>query len=273
MTSLVRPTPGDGFADPHYARIARLIYDAAGIVLGPEKISMMQSRLVKRIAATGCPDLGDYLGRLDRSELPDEMGHLVSALTTNFTHFFREGHHFDFLRTTVFNEQTARLRPVKIWSAGCSSGQEPYSIALTAHQAGARVAITATDIDHAILARAERGVFGPAEISGIPPELLTQGFVPCADGYEVRHPIRDAIRFQHLNLHAAWPFEQTFDVIFCRNTIIYFDPPAQRRLWQRFTRQLRPGGWLLIGHSERIADDIRGPLCPVGQTIYQYLPS
>lgn len=260
------------FSDPLYSRIADMIYREAGIVLGPEKAGMMDSRLNRRVRANNCADLAEYVKRLDDGSLAGERDHLVSALTTNFTNFFREGHHFDFLREVVFREPASLLRTLRIWSAGCSSGQEPYSAAITAKQAGRRVEITATDIDHQVLERAEDARYRDPEMSGIPPELLNVSFERVGDDWQVRQSIRDLVNFRQMNLHAAWNFEQEFDVIFCRNVIIYFDVEAQQRLWEKFCRQLKPGGWLFIGHSERIPDSMRDRLRPVHHTIYQYDP-
>ena len=260
------------FDDPLYARIAALIYREAGIVLGPEKVSMMKARLTKRLAMTGAADLAEYIDGIDAQRWPEETDHLVSALTTNFTHFFREAHHFTFLREVVFPDARARARNLKIWSAGCSSGQEPYSIAITGRQADIRMSITATDIDRSILDRAQRGMFSAAETANIPDDALKTGFQPSAEGFEIRDAVRDMVSFEHMNLHDRWSFDQPFDVIFCRNVIIYFDAESQLRLWQKFRENLRPGGWLLIGHSERVPDQFRDHLRPVGHTIYQHFP-
>lgn len=264
------PTPGS-FADPLYARISALIYREAGIVLGPEKVGLIDSRLNRRVTATGSRDLADYINRYDNGAIPDERSHLVSALTTNFTNFYREPHHFDFLREVILRDAMP-ARPTRIWSAGCSSGQEPYSIAMCARQAGRPVEITATDIDQDILERAQTARFKDYEVSGIDPDLMQISMSRQDDEWEVRPALRDMIRFSQLNLHAPWPFSHAFDAIFCRNVIIYFDADSQIRLWERFCRQLRPGGWLLIGHSERIPDHMRDRLKPVRHTVYQYDP-
>lgn len=273
--NLVTPAPRAAlqFDDPLYARIAALIYREAGIVLGPEKVSMMKARLTKRLSVTGAPDLADYVVGIDTQRWSGELDHLISALTTNFTHFFRESHHFKFLREVVFPDAAARARNLQIWSAGCSSGQEPYSIAITGRQSDIRMSITATDIDRSILERARRGVFTETEIANMAPDVLKAGFQTCAEGYEIRRQVRDMVVFDQLNLHGAWKFDQPFDVIFCRNVIIYFDLESQMRLWQKFRQQLRPGGWLLIGHSERIPDHLRDQLRPVAHTIYQHVPN
>ncbi|WP_134726609.1 CheR family methyltransferase [Paracoccus luteus] len=267
------PPAAAGFDDPSFGRLAALIYREAGIVLGPEKTSMMRARLTKRLAASGAPDLDAYLRLVDGGKRDDELANLVSALTTNVTHFFRESHHFDFLRQTVFSDPSLRGRLPRIWSAGCSSGQEPYSIAMTAQSCDARATITATDVDRQILARAERAIYADAEIGGVPLHLRAAAFDRVPEGWRIRPALRAMVSFQPLNLHAFWPFDGPFDAIFCRNVIIYFDPAAQMRLWSRFCTQLRPGGLLFIGHSERIPDTMRGVLRPVGHTIYRYLPS
>lgn len=260
------------FPDPVYARIAELIYREAGIVLGPEKVGLIDSRLNRRVTATGTRDLADYVRRLDSGAVPDERSHLISALTTNFTNFYREPHHFDFLRDVVLRD-APHGRPTRIWSAGCSSGQEPYSIAMCARQTGRPVEITATDIDEDILARAQAARFTDTEVSGLDRDLVQLSMSRVGDDWEIRPALREMVHFTHLNLHSPWPFPNPFDVIFCRNVIIYFDAETQLRLWERFCRQLRPGGWLLIGHSERIPDHMRTRLRPVRHTVYQYDPA
>lgn len=262
-----------GFTDPLYSRIAELIYREAGIVLGPEKVGMMDSRLMRRVRANACVDLADYVRKLDSGALEGEKDYLISALTTNFTSFFREKHHFDFLEAEVFKAPEISGRAVRIWSAGCSTGQEPYSVAISAHSARRHVEITATDIDTEVLLAAESGYYRESEVTALPKEILSAGFEQATDGWAVKSAIKAMVHFKKLNLHSGWRFEKRFDVIFCRNVTIYFDLQSQLRIWEKFCHQLNPGGWLLIGHAERIPDHMRDRLRPVQHTIYQYLPA
>lgn len=267
--SPVQPAgPTEAFEDPRDARIAALIYREAGIVLGPAKTSLMNARLAKRYLATGARDLDAYL-RLVEQPCSDELPNLVSALTTNHTHFFRENHHFEFLAERLRSDARLRSARLKVWSAGCSSGQEPYSIAITMLRAGTHPQILGTDIDAAILARAEAAVYSDAEVGTMADDLRSASFNRHPAGWQVRPGIRETVRYEQLNLHARWPFSEPFDIIFCRNVVIYFDAEAQMRLWNKFYDQLRPGGLLMIGHSERIPEPMRRQLQPLGQTIYQ----
>lgn len=278
----VAPAPSD-FAGTLYGRIAAILHREAGIVLGQEKTSMMRARLGKRISSTGSGNLAGYLQLLEGQGATAEMPHFVSALTTNVTHFFREAHHFDFLRNNVVPaRQNANLGPLQIWSAGCSSGQEPYSIAMTLSRScplgrpTPDLSILATDIDAEILRRAEQAEYTRAETARVPRHLLHSCFDAVGDGISARSRVNPALRakvqFQRHNLHAEWHIASRFDVIFCRNVAIYFDANAQARLWDRFHSQLRPGGWLIVGHSERVPEAMRDRLRPAGPTIYQSHP-
>lgn len=279
----VEPAPSE-FLETLYGRVATIIHREAGIVLGQEKTSMMRARLGKRISSTGTGSLAGYLQLLEGQGAVHEMPYFVSALTTNVTHFFRESHHFDFLREHVAPAQLdARRQSLQIWSAGCSSGQEPYSIAMTllpASQPGKRMpdlSILATDIDAEILRRAEQAEYTRAEIASVPRHLVETCFDTVVAGHvaprrRISPALRSTVRFRQLNLHANWHIAVRFDVIFCRNVVIYFDPAAQARLWDRFYNQLRPGGWLIVGHSERVPAAMRDRLRPAGRTIYQSHP-
>lgn len=258
------------------ARVAEIMHREAGVVLGADKATMISARLRRRLRATGLPDLASYLRFVDSAAGRDELSQLVSALTTNFTHFFREKHHFDFLRDTVVPAwRKSDGAPLRIWSAGCSSGQEPYSIVLSLlaeplpDGPAPRIAVTASDVDKAIIARARAGVYQVDEMGGLSPKLRSQAFEQCAEGWRVRDAYRAPIQFQQMNLHHDWPSVPPYDVIMCRNVVIYFDVAAQEALWRKFALHLRPGGWLIIGHSERVPDSMRHTLRPVAPTIYQ----
>ena len=245
-----------------------------GILLGNNKQYLVSSRLNKLMEQQGIKTLGDLVRKIQAQPRSGLREQVVDAMTTNETLWFRDTYPFDVLKSRVLPEmlKTGSGQRLRIWSAACSSGQEPYSIAIAAREAGRRAAIVATDIDHAILERARSARYRDGELTGIPPQSRQQFFAPEGDEWVLRQPVRDMVRFEHMNLHGAWTFDGPFDVIFCRNVIIYFDAAAQLRLWDKFCRQLRPGGWLLIGHSERIPDHLRTRLRPVGHTVYQYDP-
>nr|WP_255552361.1 protein-glutamate O-methyltransferase CheR [Maritimibacter dapengensis] len=187
------------------------------------------------------------------------MGHLISALTTNVSHFFRESHHFDFLRTEVvprLRDNSKMGRKSMIWSAGCANGQEPYSIAMVLHEAGlppSDVRILATDIDPVVVSTARRGRYPEHMTSGLTKEHRARFLDASEDGQScISADLRPYILFNTLNLLDPWPMQKKFDAIFCRNVVIYFDKQTQSALWQRYGSMLHPNGWLFLGHSERI---------------------
>lgn len=258
------------------ARIARIIYREAGIVLGAGNSNMILARLEKRIARAGCGDLAGYVRLLESPAGAGLIPDLVTALTTNVTQFFREPHHFDFLRGVVAPRWCRDTdAPLAIWSAGCSSGQEPYSIAMALSPPALSWAdappltILATDIDRDVLARAERGEYSQTEAASIPPDLRDAWFRPARAGIRARPGLRGKVEFRPQNLHGRWALPGQFDVIFCRNVIIYFDAAAQHLLWEKFLYHLRPGGWLIVGHSEQAPKALRGRVRQVGPTVYQ----
>ena len=261
--------------------IADIAKREAGLVLVEAKSAMISSRLAKRLRARGLPTLASYCELVQGSQGSDELPFLISALTTNVSHFFREAHHFDMLKNNVlpelFSTQAAK-RPIRIWSAGCSNGQELYSIAMTVldvcPDAAARdVRILGTDIDLKVIEHARRGIYDDNQISGVPDDYLKRYFIsnskPKEAIHEVSQDLRSLVRINHLNLVHQWPIKTQFDVIFCRNVVIYFDEELQERLWQRFSDALRPGGWLFIGHSERVAGDSTRELTSCGLTGYR----
>lgn len=249
----------------------------AGISLAEHKRNMVQRRVARRIAHFKFSGFEAYCDFLKSVEGAAEIEHFINALTTNKTEFFRENHHFEHLGKVVLPElaKSAQKR-IRVWSAGCSSGQEPYSIAITMLASVPNVdmldaKILATDIDTDILARAARGVYPMAELSSIPEGIHKSCFTPSADMPDqcrVAPALQKLIAFRHLNLHGDWPMQGPFDVIFCRNVVIYFDKPTQRRLFDRFADLLSPNGFLYIGHSEslfKVSDRFQFE----GQSIYK----
>ncbi len=274
------PLPPGAFAPPNAAELAeisRLLREGAGIVIGEGKASMVQSRLAKRLRTLGLGDYRSYLALLNTPEGADERGRMLSALTTNVTHFFRENHHFEQLRTKVLPPLLARARAggkVRIWSAGCSSGQEPYSIAMVLCDLADDIArldirILATDIDPEMTALGRAARYDPASVEPVPVALARRFLAHEDHAVTVCEPARGLVSFRELNLHSNWPMRGGFDVIFCRNVAIYFDKPSQETLWRRFEAALCPGGWLFLGHSERLPADAPTRLVTAGITSYR----
>jgi chemotaxis protein methyltransferase CheR len=267
------------FSWSDFRQIAAIVHADAGIVLGDSKAHLVYSRLAKRLRAIGLRNFRDYCALVRSESGIDERQRLIAAMTTNVTRFFREPHHFEFLSEHVLPKLAERARTsgrIRIWSAGCSSGEEPYSIAITlaealAHLSQYDVLILATDIDQEVLERATVGSYPAREIEDIPRHLRQRWFSSGRrDGAEfgVAESLRELIRFKELNLLGKWPMQGKFDAIFCRNVLIYFDEATQNEVWSRFAGCLQPGGHLFIGHSERIPMDIQ-PFELVSQTTYR----
>ncbi|WP_088624157.1 protein-glutamate O-methyltransferase CheR [Oceanicola sp. 22II-s10i] len=262
-----------------FSTLAQLVQEEAGILLQPGKTAMVQSRLRSRLRALGLPDFDAYVRHVCSEAGGAERRQMLSALTTNVSHFFREMHHFEILRLTALPPLIARARQggrVRLWSAGCSTGQEPYSIAMELLKLAPDIGrfdlrILASDIDAAVLATAEGGRYGPTQVQGIPVTMQEKFLSPAAaDGTRcVSEEVRELVRFRELNLIRAWPMAAAFDIIFCRNVVIYFDQATQLRLWPRFRAAISHDGWLFLGHSERIPDQAAGLFRPAGLTAYR----
>lgn len=272
---------GPELAEADFRRIADIAYAAAGLAISPAKLAMVRTRLSRRLRALNLPSFEAYCAYLDGPDGTNEIGRLVSALTTNVSHFFREAHHFETLRQDILPPLAARARAggrVRIWSAGCANGQEPYSIAMTMIEAGMPldrdVRLLATDIDPNVIRHARDGHYPDSMLSGLPDTRRTRFFKtsvgPQTPGWRVSDDLRAAVHFRVLNLLAPWPMRGRFDVIFCRNVVIYFDAETQDRLWRRFAELLAPGGWLFIGHSERLTTSVQGRFQARGVTAYQH---
>lgn len=294
MSGANLPTrPSDPGEDAALSAIAEVARCAAGLSIGPAKHGMLKARLSRRLRRLGLPDFPAYLAYLSAPAGSGEHRHLVMALTTNVSHFFREPHHFEVLRRTVLPpllRAAGAGQRVRLWSAGCAHGQEAYSLAMTIldlmPQAAARdVRILATDIDAGVVAKARRGRF-PLTCRGEIPAPARSRFTRDAGSarkvgsaekagrtFDIADDAKELIRFRQHNLHAAWPMQQRFDVIFCRNVLIYFNAAAQARLVERFAAALTPGGWLFLGHSEHITDAARRGLVPAGATAFRRAPS
>ena len=264
--------------DAEFEFIRHVVGENAGIVLGPNKRQLVQGRLARRLRELRLRSYEEYCEHLRRSG-PEELVGLINALTTNVTAFFRENHHFEALTGYMLPEamrRNAGARRIRIWSAGCSTGEEAYCAAMAAADvmppAGWDFKILATDIDSDVIASAEQGVYALDRVSAVSQERLRKHFSKGSGAYAgnalVKAALRSLITFRTLNLMHNWPMRGPFDVIFCRNVMIYFDQATRERLVQRFTSLLAPGGYLCIGHSESIHGGGL-PLRLVGKTIYR----
>ena len=249
------------FTSDDFARVAALLREDSGIHLPDSKATLVYSRLAKRLRALGLESFADYCKLVSSDAGVDERRSMLAALTTNVTRFFREPHHFDHLRDHTLPPLLEEARAggrVRFWSAGCSSGEEPYSMALTLLSAMPEIGeldvrILATDIDPVIIARARAGLYPKEAVSAIPPALRSRWLEPAdGDRWGMGPAVRRLVAFNELNLMGPWPMKGQFQAIFCRNVAIYFDDPTQETLWGRFADALVPRGRLYIGHSERV---------------------
>jgi chemotaxis protein methyltransferase CheR len=263
-----------------FRQIAGMIHRDAGIYLQEAKATLVYARLAKRLRALGLTNFRDYCELVAGAAGQDERLEMLAALTTNVTRFFREPHHFEHLKTRVLPPLLSQADGggrVRIWSAACSSGQEPYSIALTilslAPDAGSRdIKVLATDIDPHVIEAGRRGVYAEALIADVPAEMRKRYFEPArGEGqgqWRACGALRNLVSFRQLNLIEDWPMRGAFHAIFCRNVVIYFDEPTQQRLWSNFIPKLEPEGRLYIGHSERVTGPAASRLSSEGISTY-----
>lgn len=267
-----------------FARLARFIQDATGIKMPENKITMVEGRLRRRVRATGLGSVTEYCRYLfDQGGLDRESVHLINAVTTNKTDFFREPQHFKVLTETVLPEIAASRRidgktPLKIWSAAASTGAEAYTLAMVAAEfgqkaTGFRISILATDICTEVLETGLRGIYSTDMIAPVPGPLRQRYLMTARD--PARHAVRivpelrSMVHFRHLNLmDRKYPVDDDMDVVFCRNILIYFDKQTQEAVLERLCRHIRRGGYLFLGHSESLAG-INLPLTAVGNTVFR----
>lgn len=262
------------FTAKDFERVRGLIYKRAGISLADSKQEMVYSRLARRLRATGIASFVKYLDDLEAGRLGDEWEAFTNALTTNLTSFFREAHHFPLLAEHV---KKARDRPITIWCSASSTGEEPYSIAMTVCEAFNTLTppcqIIATDIDTNVLATAANGVYTMDRLDKMSPERSRRFFLKGKGAQEgmarVRPELRQLITYKQLNLLAdGWPISGQFDVIFCRNVMIYFDKATQRKILARFVPMMKPDALLFAGHSENFLY-VSESLKLRGKTVYE----
>jgi chemotaxis protein methyltransferase CheR len=268
----------DALADADYEFLRRLVYEHSRINLGPDRRALVSARVAKRLRTLKIGSYREYCQRLKTEPAGEELGHFVDVISTNHTHFFREEKHFDWMRSVLLPQW--RLchhedEAFRVWSAASSSGEEPYTLAIVLAEffgLEGKWIIDATDISTRILDRAEQAIYDADKLAPVRPELLRRYFQRGSGGFagqfRVKEPLRQHVRFQHLNLlQPRYPFSQRFHLIFCRNVMIYFDRPTQETLVGKLTEQLEPDGHLLVGHSESLSG-IRHSLCQLQPAIY-----
>lgn len=265
-------------SDADFRFIQRIAKERTGIELGNHKREMIYSRIVRRIRVLKLPNFDAYCRYLE--ENPEaELTSFINAITTNLTAFYREKHHFDYLLDVALPEIKKRnqhSKRIRIWSAGCSTGEEPYSLAMTLHKALGRekwdAKILATDLDTNVVAHGRKGIYAKERVEGLPDDVIRDNFQTVQQGnaiaYEVRDPIKQYITFNHLNLLGPWPMKNPFDIIFCRNVVIYFSKDTQRTLFDRYANVLKDDGYLFIGHSESL-HGVSKRFDPLGKTMYR----
>ena len=265
------------FTAEDFKTIAQILHSHAGIALAEGKAALVYSRLAKRLRALGLRSFRDYCALIQDAKEVDERQAMMAALTTNVTRFFREPHHFDHLREQLMPklaEHAKRGGRVRLWSAASSSGQEPYPMAIAVlaalpEAADLDVKILATDIDPNMIAEGRAGIYREDAVAPVPLDLRRRWFKKAGEGrWEVADELRELVSFRELNLIGDWPMKGRFDVIFCRNVVIYFDEPTQERIWSRFAPLLNPGGTLYIGHSERVTGPATQLFETTGLTTY-----
>jgi chemotaxis protein methyltransferase CheR len=271
------------FTAEDFRHIAQVLHSHAGIALTEAKAALVYSRLAKRLRTLGLRSFRDYCTLIDGADGLDERQAMFAALTTNVTRFYREPHHFDHLRDKVMPALAERARQggrVRLWSAACSNGQEPYSMALTVlsvlpEAAKLDVRILATDIDPNMVAEGRQGLYSAEALEPVPDTLRNRWFKRETGGdrmlYAVAPELRRLVSFNQLNLIGDWPMRGKFDVIFCRNVVIYFDDQTQETVWSRFLPMMQTGGTLYIGHSERVSGPATARLRTSGLTTYEAL--
>jgi len=265
-------------SDEDFYKLRDIIYSEAGIKLSDVKKILMQSRLIKRLRDLRLDNFTEYYDYLLQNYEVEKIN-FINAITTNKTDFFRENDHFEFMKNIILPDfEKKKEKELRIWSAGCSTGEEPYTIAITLHEyfngkVPPEFLILATDIDTQVLERAAEGNYPADHLADVEPKYLKNYFIhnenDKGDFYKVKDQLKDAVYFRRLNLLSDdYPMKKKFDIIFCRNVIIYFDRETQKTLFEKYHRYLKDDGYLLIGHSENITS-ITDKFTLAGRTIYR----
>ena len=267
------------FTDQHFNKLRSLLHQEAGIALADIKKELMYGRLFRRIRNLNLSGFDDYLSLLEHRP-EQEMGDFINSITTNLTGFFREEHHFHYLQNEVLPWIYQRHRVdkrIRIWSAGCSTGEEPYSIAMALLESIPEpnkwdIQILATDIDSQVISTASIGAYDAAAIARLSPQRRQRWFEhggqEKAGKMTIKRQARNLVTFKRMNLVDDWPMKTEFDAIFCRNVVIYFDSETKGRLFARFAEHACPGGFLFIGHSESLFN-LNDSFDLIGNTVYR----
>lgn len=257
-----------------FRHLASVAYDISGIVLGDHKKELVYSRIARRIRKLSLSNFSEYCSYLDNHRVT-ETNEFINSITTNLTSFFRESHHFEYLAKTVIPEWKTRSKgqSIRIWSSACSTGPEPYSIAITLKKnmrvQDYNLKILATDLDSDVLAKGKAGEYPLADVEQMPRDYLDAFYRNEKSGMAmVKQDYKDMIQFNRLNLLGPWPMKGKFDVIFCRNVVIYFNKDTQKELFDRLADSLVDGGYLFIGHSETL-HGVTQRFESMGRTIYK----
>jgi chemotaxis protein methyltransferase CheR len=264
--------------DVELARIARLVYERSGIALHEGKRPLVIARLFKRLRQHGLTSFTDYMNLVERDRTGGELVLLLDAIATNHTYFFREEQHFAFLASRVVNEWRARrpAAPLRIWSAACSTGEEPYSIAMALADLAPAVEFTVlgSDISTKVIAAAQAGVYKLSSADTLTRDVRRRHFERCAEQGEefgrISADIRRRVTFRNLNLLQVIDLGERFDAVFCRNVMIYFDKSVQQRVVSMLERHVKPGGYLVISHSESL-NGLTHSMRPVAPAVYTRL--
>ncbi|MBB4097620.1 chemotaxis protein methyltransferase CheR [Sphingomonas kyeonggiensis] len=280
-TTLSAPSSGtDQMNRRNFAMLSSYIYDYSGIKMPESKKTMLEGRLRRRLRATGCRTLDEYCDYVFKGDhSADEGLHLINAVTTNKTDFFREPAHFDYLTETILPAfKASGMRTIRAWSAACSTGPEPYTVAMVLDdfadtQGGPSYGILATDLDTEVLAAARAGIYPVDLVEPVPADLqrkyVMRSLDPRRRDIRMTPELRSAIGFARLNLmDDRYPVGEAMHLIFCRNVLIYFDKPTQRKVVTRLVDCLAPGGYLFLGHSESITG-LDLPLTQVANTVFK----
>jgi chemotaxis protein methyltransferase CheR len=260
-------------SEKEFSFVKELIYEKSGIVIGDHKKEMITRRLAKRVRSLNLVGISEYCHVL-KSASDEEMVEFLNVVTTNLTSFFRESHHFDHLRDKFFPEFISSGNDkLRIWSSASSTGEEPYSLAMTMLDGlkgnkSIDAKILATDLDTEVLKKAKAGIYKKDRVENLPSSLVKKWFDKKGpEEFHVKRELKDCLTFNKLNLLGRWPMKGTFDIIFCRNVLIYFDRKTQENIVDRFNQILQPGGLLMLGHSESVLkSDSRYQ--SLGKTIY-----
>ncbi|MDX1949462.1 MAG: protein-glutamate O-methyltransferase CheR [Rickettsiales bacterium] len=266
------------FNDDDFKLIARIVFEKTGIHLAPHKKNMVYSRIAKRIRRLNLNSFSEYCTLITSNNDGGEMMDFINAVTTNLTHFFREIHHFKHLAEAALPEaikQNSSFKRLRIWSAGCSSGMEAYSIAMTLRSVLKDVdnwdaKILATDIDTNMLAKGSAGIYSDEEYENIPAKFREEFITKDSKNSQIKvsDKLKKLVSFKRLNFIEPWPVKGPFDIVFCRNVVIYFQKETQKKIFENFSNVMRSGSHLYIGHSENLTG-ISNKFQLIGKTIYQ----